>query len=382
MRFGFGKRFVLVLALTLAFAAAASAASSTGRSKAIRSGTDGEIAFINDFPRPCPQPAAPAAECGDSQIFTIKPDGTDLQQMTYGPPKMGAFSLAPNGQSLLYTVPLKGKGNPAKCGRSPTQTTCSRVCPCRNAMVEAADDGSQVTVISPPCPGRCLGDDNPTYSPDGKRIAFERAFGRSSTSSHASVVAIFTMNADGSHLTRLTEKKTPTSTEDHEPQWSPNGKKIAFVRLNTTATPRHAEAIEVMNADGSHIRRLTPFWLDAADPRWSPNGKQLLFNDHGHGSGESNSGQNANLFTINVNGSHLTQLTHFHHHNHRSTSAYAQAWSPDGTQILYLRVTHRPGGGFCGACNATSGPLTIINTHGKQIRQLPAQDSGSAAWIK
>src|SRR5215471_7702330 len=240
MRFGFGKTFVLVLALTLAFAAAAaSGASSSGRSKAIRSGTDGEIAFSDG-----------------EQIFTIKPDGTDLRQMTQGPPKTGAFSLAPNGQSLLYTVPLKGKGNPAKCGRRPTQTTCSRVCPCRNAIVEAADDGSQVTVISPPCPGRCLGDDNPTYSPDGKQIAFQRAFGRSPTSSHASVVAIFTMNADGSHLTRLTEKKTPTSTEDHEPQWSPNGKKIAFVRLNTTATPRNAEAIEVMNADGSHVRRL------------------------------------------------------------------------------------------------------------------------------
>jgi Tol biopolymer transport system component len=369
MRFVFGKRLVLILVLTLAFAAASGAAS-IGRSKASRSGTDGEIAFIKGF---------------DSQIFTIKPDGTDLRQLTYGPPKTGKFSLAPNGQSLLYTVPLKGKGNPAKCGRRPTQTTCSRRYPGRNAILEASADGSNVTGISPPCPGRCLGDDSPTYSPDGKQIAFQRAFGQSSTSSHASVVAIFTMNVDGSHLTLLTEKKNPTGAEDHEPQWSPNGKKIAFVRLNTTATPRNAEAIEVMNADGSHIRRLTPFRLDAADPRWSPNGKQLLFNDHGDPYGESNPGQNANLFTINANGSHLTQLTHLHHtHGNGSayTSAYAQAWSPDGTQILYLRVTHTPGG-LCGpvACNGTSG-LTIINTHGKRIRQLRFRDPGSAVWIK
>ena len=382
MRFVFGKRLVLVLALTLAFAAAAaSGATSTSRSKATRSGTDGEIAFIKYFTRACPQPAAPAAECGDSQIFTIKPDGTDLQQMTQGSPKTGRFSLAPNGLSLLYTVPVKGRG---RCGRPPSATACGRRYPGRNAIYEAGVDGTQVTVISPPCTGHCLGDDNPTYSPAGKQIAFERAFGPI-IHRHASVVAIFTMNADGSHLTQLTEKKTPTNTEDHEPQWSPNGKTIAFVRLNITAHPRNESAIEVMNADGSHIQRLTPFRLDAADPRWSPSGKQLLFNDHGDPYGESNPGQNANLFTMNANGRQRTQLTHyrgthvFHFPSARvSPSAYAQAWSPDGTQILYLRVTYKPGP-F--GLTETSG-LTIINTHGKQIRQLPHGAAGPAAWIK
>jgi hypothetical protein len=43
------RTLFLALALTLAFAAAASGASSTGRSKAARSGTDGEIAFIKDL---------------------------------------------------------------------------------------------------------------------------------------------------------------------------------------------------------------------------------------------------------------------------------------------------------------------------------------------
>jgi Tol biopolymer transport system component len=368
------RTLLLALALTVAFATAASGATSTGRSKGIRSGTDGEIAFIKGFMRPCPHQAA--ARCGDSQIFTIKPDGTDLRQMTQGSRKTGPFSLAPNGRSLLYTVPLKGKVEPAKCGRRPSQTSCGHRYSGRNAILEASADGSHVTIISPPCTGRCLGDDNPTYSADGKQIAFARAFGPI-VNKHASVVAIFTMNADGSHLTQLTEKKTPTSTEDHDPQWSPNGKKIAFVRLNTTATPRNAGAIEVMNADGSHVQRLTPFRLDAGDPRWSPSGKRLLFNDHGDGSGESDQGPDANLFTMNADGSHLTQITDLHY-THGSTSAYAQAWSPDGTQILYLRITAKPGA--FGASMASG--LAIINTRGKLIRQLPRRDAGSAAWIK
>lgn len=55
---------------------------------------------------------------------------------------------------------------------------------------------------------------NPAFSPSGKRIAFTR-FG----------VGLFTMNADGTGLRRLTK-----NGRDAYPTWSPNGRAIAFVR--------------------------------------------------------------------------------------------------------------------------------------------------------
>jgi TolB protein len=58
------------------------------------------------------------------------------------------------------------------------------------------------------------------------------------------------MNADGSGKRRLTRN----SANDYHPAWSPDGRRVVFVR----ARPEGDEAIYVMNADGSGQRRLTP----------------------------------------------------------------------------------------------------------------------------
>jgi Tol biopolymer transport system component len=327
----------LILAVT---AAVLTAALIPAVSKARPSGTDGEIAFSKPVH-------------GVSQVFAIKPDGAGLRQITHGSSPAGRFGLSwsPDGRSLLYTVTENGK----------------------DRILKSRTDGTHVTAVSPSCTGQCLGDDNPSYSPNGNQIAFERAFGPIVHGS-AAVGAIFTMDANGSHLNQLTEKKTPTSTEDHDPQWSPNGKTIAFVRLNDTAEPKHQSAIELMNADGSNVRRLTPFRLDAINPRWSPSGKQLLFDSYGDRYGESTPGKSANLFTMRIDGTHLTPLTHY---AGGPKQAFAEAWSPDGAQILDLQITF--------GLNKENGGLSIINTHGKQIRQLThghATTDAEAAWSK
>ncbi len=59
---------------------------------------------------------------------------------------------------------------------------------------------------------------------------------------------IYTMNADGSGVTRVTNN----AVGDAEPAWSPDGTKIAFESCG-----RHHEEIYTMNADGSAVTRLT-----------------------------------------------------------------------------------------------------------------------------
>ena len=72
------------------------------------------------------------------------------------------------------------------------------------------------------------------------------------------VGAIGVMDADGGNVRQVTQRVRPTHSEDGEPVWSPDGKRIAFVRLNVTAKPRDRKAIFVVNADGSGLKRLTP----------------------------------------------------------------------------------------------------------------------------
>ena len=288
------------------------------------------------------------------QVFTVRPDGTRLRQITHGRPAgQNGLSWSPDGRGLLYTL-----------GRIDGT----------DRIVKARADGSGAAVVSPPCTGSCLSDDDPTYSPDGKKIAFERAFGPVVNQNPARV-AIFTMNADGSHLTQLTQKST--STADSQPQWSPDGTKIAFVRTNTTAKPKNKGAIEIMTADGSNIRRITPFRIDAFDPHWSPNGEQILFSTYAH----PVQFQSANLFTMNLDGTHRVALTHY---NGGTLQAFADGWSPDGKEVLFRRMAFSGSNTEVGGFYILDLSLkNIFNANSKQTRRLThvqLRYDARAAW--
>lgn len=285
---------------------------------------------------------------GVNQIFTVNPDGTGLRQITHGATESGQFGLSwsPDGSHLLFSVTNQGT----------------------DQIARSLADGSDVTVISKPCTTSCVGDDGAAYSPDGKEIVFERNLAANSSTQ---LPAVFTMNADGSGpLTQLTQKPTPTTAGDIEPRWSPNGGRIAVHRFY----PSHSYhgVIELLNANGSDIRRLTRLRIDATNPRWSPNGRQLLFNTDNFNTYQNASGKSANLFTIHPDGTHRTALTHLSGGN---LQAFAQDWSPDGKHILYSRF--RNGVGY----------LYITDSHGNHTRRLTSirltdYSDSRAAWGK
>jgi TolB protein len=80
--------------------------------------------------------------------------------------------------------------------------------------------------------------------------------------SYAGHWQIFTVNADGAGMHRLTD----LPTDQFHPAWSPNGTRIAF-DAQSQGGPFE---IDVMNADGSGLERLTdgPGWNNLPD--WSP----------------------------------------------------------------------------------------------------------------
>lgn len=159
----------------------------------------------------------------------------------------------------------------------------------------------------------------PSWSPDGDRLAFVRFFTIDTSD-------IYIVDPDGSDLSRLT-RRSSRSPGSLSPAWSPDGSRIAFVRWPDQSNDLFTGAeIYVVNAGGGRPQRVTaapPEGLGDFDPVWSPDGKRIAFV-------RDSSEDVTDVYVVNRDGSGLRRLT-------RGGDAGDPAWSPDGRSIAFTR---------------------------------------------
>ncbi len=112
---------------------------------------------------------------------------------------------------------------------------------------------------------------DPQISPDGKQVAFVRVTVNNKKDDYDT--AIWLVSAAGGDMRPLTAGPRDTS-----PQWSPDGTRLAFVRTTEKDGKKQPPQIYVLPLSGGEAWQVTKLPKGASRPTWSPDGRTLAFN--------------------------------------------------------------------------------------------------------
>jgi Tol biopolymer transport system component len=212
---------------------------------------------------------------GPWHIWSVRPDGSDLKEITKSQTRQGEGgadendvdpAIAPDGKSILFSSTRDGKvgvwrmaldGSKMERLSDGDQAEWSpdgkRIALRRSERIYVRDlAGGAEKCITPEKFAHCSG---PAWSPDGKTVAFACRWDAGN--------AIYTVAADGGEPVKAYGEQGAC-----EPHWSPDGKRLVYETETHVAT---------VSPDGKDNRLLTAFGGVQRYPRWSPDGKFIVF---------------------------------------------------------------------------------------------------------
>lgn len=233
-----------------------------------------------------------------SQLFTIRPDGTNQRQLTHLPGDAFLPHWSPQSNRIVFEFDPANPVNSDFCNVA----TMNR-------------NGGGLRVLPLANGDQCEG--SPTFSADGHRIFYAGFDG-------VSREAIFSMKLNGTdrHMVTACEGQGVT-----DPEVSPDG-----TMLSITCFSDEGQALFDANIDGSGLRQLTPYSAQVGiKSDWSPDSQRIMFIT---AVDEGEPGAQVNTWTIARDGSDLTAVTSYPPGGAR---AFGNSYSPDGNWIL-LRI--------------------------------------------
>jgi TolB protein len=171
-----------------------------------------------------------------------------------------------------------------------------------------------------------------SFSPDGKKLAF--------CSTMDGNTEIYVANSDGKNIRRLTFNEAI----DSSPSWSPTSREIAFV---SDRSGQGQPQIYIMDAEGSNVRRISFGGSYHDAPAWSPSGDRIAY--------VSRVENIFDLYVLNLRNNQIIKLTESNARNE------SPSWSPDGRHIVF---TSNLGGSL---------QLYAIDFDGANLRRLTSQ---------
>lgn len=228
---------------------------------------------------------------GESEIYTMKADGSDLTRLTVNGARDSRPAWSPDGTRIVYVRRMDAANY--------------------EIFVMNADGSGTARLTT----SASFFESEPAWSPDGSRIAFISTR-KSASSTMTGRFNVYVMDARGSSQTLVTSIGGSNSS----PDWSPDGETIVF-----DSTRDGNFEIYRINVDGSHAVNLTKRPTNELNPAWSPDGSKVAFVSDRDG--------NQEIYVMDADGSNQTRLTF------RSGDDKAPDWSPDGQHIVFYACT-------------------------------------------
>ncbi|MGH3087872.1 MAG: hypothetical protein ACRDSJ_11220, partial [Rubrobacteraceae bacterium] len=259
---------------------------------------------------------------GNSEIYSMNPDGSDQRRLTNNPAADNTPTFSPNGKKIAF----------ASDRTDPDTSDFDFI---YDIFVMNAD-GANVRRITNDGDAFNFG---PAWSPDGKKLAFTSDLGEEGGRGNYD---IFTIDINSGARARVTNNEN----FDFSPDWSPDGKSIAFESDRVNEGGQRDQEVYTINLNTGAVTNVSQNDFDDYSPSYSPDGERIAFQScrpAGPGSCRFDEPEETradfDIFTANVDGSEQVRLTE----DSREDIAdnYTPSWSPNGKRIAYAVVKDR-----------------------------------------